>query len=162
MKAMFPVLLLMAALGSPIDLLADQAKEDPVIYQGHFAIQEGPDKVAELSGFNQYVKFYPGNRFVRLYVPYQYSLKVDPAAIGQALDQAFKEAGTGDAFIRSDFGVLKERAIAHVDHFERAGDQILFDCGVSAPCRIEFEDDRMRIVKKGIVKDHVFEYLHRQ
>ena len=33
-----------------------------------------------------------------------------------------------------------------------------YDCGVSTPCRIEFDELGMTIVQKGLVKDHATAY----
>ena len=136
---------------------AAQEQEDIVVYSGYFSRQENDGKMAEMSGKSHYIKFYPGDRVVRLYIPYPYSKQLSTKIISKV----FKEANSktsGSAYIRDTFGLLEKPIVAHLDDFRRVDGQIQFDCGSSNPCTIEFLDGFIQVIKKGIVKDHIIKY----
>ncbi len=136
-----------------------QEKEDVVVYEGYFSRQGNNGKMAEMSGFSHYVKFYPNNRVIRLYISYPYSKQVSPEVISKVFKKVSGQT-TGNAYIRDTFGLLDKPIVAHLDVFRRIDGEIKFDCGASAPCTIEFLDGLIQVVKKGIVKDHIIKYEH--
>ncbi len=136
-----------------------QKKEDVVVYEGYFSRQGNNGKMAEMSGFSHYVKFYPNNRVIRLYISYPYSKQVSAEMISKVFKKVSSQTA-GSAYIRDTFGLLDKPIVAHLDVFRRIGGEIKFDCGASAPCTIEFLDGFIQVVKKGIVKDHIIKYEH--
>jgi len=153
----FPVFAILASLVFSGLVCAEQEKEDVVVYSGYFSRQENDGKMAEMSGKSHYVKFYPGDRVVRLYIPYPYSKQLSTEMISKVFN-AVSHKTTGSAYIRDTFGLLDTAVVAHLDDFRRIDGQIQFDCGSSNPCTIEFLDGLIQVVKKGIVKDHIIKY----
>lgn len=134
-----------------------QDEDDVVVYTGYFAREQNDGEMARMSGKSHYVKFYPENRFIRLYIPYPFSKTVEPSSIHKIFDIVNKKTRS-DAFIKDDFGILDEKIIAHVDVVKRINGEIMFDCSITAPCKIKFKDNAFVVIKKGIVKDHVTRY----
>lgn len=90
-------------------------------------------------------------------IPFPYSTTISSGDIRRVFEAAANRT-SGSAYISDTFGVLKERVVAQLDSVRIIEDEYYFDCGVSTPCRIEFEDKGMNIIQKGIVKDHVTSY----
>ena len=158
--AVFP--LLFAAVVSmlfPGFAFSQQEKGDVIVYSGYFSRQGNNGKMAEISGNSHYVKFYPNNRIIRLFIPYPYSKQVTPEVIRKVFNVVNRET-TGSAYIRDTFGLLEKPVVAHLDVIRRVDGQVMFDCGDSTPCTIEFPNDSMQVVKRGVVKDHVIKYEH--
>ena len=134
-------------------------EEDVVVYSGYYSREQNEGEMAQISGKSHYVKFYSDDRFVRLYIPYPFSKSVRSEQITRIfalVDEKYKV----NAFIKDDFGILTEKIIAHIDVYRRVNGEIMFDCGISAPCKVVFDEDAFRVIKKGIVKDHVTIYHH--
>lgn len=140
---------------------ADSAEKSSInqqhIYAGYYSREGNDAKMAQASGNNHYVKFYPENRIIRLYIPFPYSKTVKPEAINSAFNAAVKES-TGSAYIRGKFGVMDEQIVAHLDFFHWVDDQVMYDCGKSAPCKVIFDTDFMTVIKPGIVLEHKIRY----
>ncbi|MCK4743830.1 MAG: hypothetical protein KAT25_08425 [Sulfuriflexus sp.] len=157
MKSKFSLLLLLSltlsSWGSSVCLAADM----PDIYSGHYSREGNNEKMARTTGNNHYVRFYPENRIIRLYVPYPYAETVKASVIDLAFDAAIKKS-TGSAYIRSKFGVMDEKIVAHLDTFRWIDNQVMYDCGKSAPCKVTFDDKSMTVLKPGMVLEHKIHY----
>lgn len=130
-----------------------------IIFNGFFSREENDGKMARLSGKSHYMKFFSPNRIVRLFIPYPYSTTVSPESISKVFDQ-ISDITVGDAFIRGKFDVMEQEVIANLGTVKVGGNVILFDCDSSSPCRIEFKEKSLRVIKKGILADHIIEYEH--
>ncbi|MDH5766009.1 MAG: hypothetical protein OEZ38_08335 [Gammaproteobacteria bacterium] len=142
-----------------VDVVYAQQDEDVVVYSGYFSREQNDGEMAQITGKSHYVKFFADNRFIRLYIPYPFSKKVTSEQIMKVfkvVDEKYKT----DAYVKDGFGILEEKIIAHIDSIRRVNDEIMFDCGFSAPCKIVFENDLFKVIKKGIVKDNVTLYYH--
>jgi len=95
--------------------------------------------MAEMSGKSHYIKFYPGDRVARLYIPYPYSKQLSTEMISKVFKVASGKT-TGSAYIRDTFGLLDKAVVAHLDDFRRVVDGLI------------------QVIKKGIVKDHIIKY----
>jgi|GEM_PF-3311352 len=136
------------------------AEESPVpekIYQGYYSREGNNAKMAETTGNNIYVKFYPDNRIIRLYIPYPYAKTVKSEAIKTAFDNAIKKS-SGSAYIREKFGVMEQEVMAHLDTFRWVDNQVMFDCGKSEPCKVTFAENALSILKPGMVVAHKINY----
>lgn len=141
-------------------LSAEQTSMDKQkIYAGYYSREGNNAKMAQTTGSNTYIKFYPGKRIVRLYIPYPYAKSVKPGEINAAFNTAVQKT-TGSAYIRDKFGVMKEQVVAHLDFYHWVNEQIMYDCSKPKPCRIIFADNSMTVVKPGIVLEHKVNYSH--
>lgn len=129
------------------------------IYSGYFSREGNDGKMAQTSGNNHYIKFYPEKRIIRLYIPFPYSKTVKPAAINRAFNTA-ATMSTGSAYIRGKFGVMDELIVAHLDFYHLVDKQVMYDCGKAKPCRVVFDDSFMTVIKPGIVLEHKIRYEH--
>ncbi len=143
------LLLLAAPPGS------SQAQERPDIYSGYYSRDGNDDQAARITGNSIYIKFYPDQWVVMLYVPYPYSLTVKPAALHQTFRNVKRQARS-KSYIRSDFGVLKEKATAHIETYRMLDDSTaMFECDGTAPCRVKFNGDTMEMIKAGMLNNHI-------
>lgn len=129
----------------------------PHIYSDYYSREGNDGKMAQASGNNHYIKFYPENRIIRLYIPFPYSKTVKPESINLAFDAAAKKTA-GSAYIRDKFGIMDEPIVAHLDFFRWVDEQVMYDCGKSKPCRVLFGDGFMTVIKPGIVLEHKIRY----
>ncbi|MCP4076929.1 MAG: hypothetical protein GY744_12190 [Gammaproteobacteria bacterium] len=136
-----------------------QSEGTVLFYSGFFSREENDGKMAQLSGKSHYMKFYPPNRIIRLFIPYPYSTKVKPEAIASVFNIVSKKS-MGDAFIRGKFDVMDQSVIANLGTVKTGEDIVLFDCDSSSPCRIEFTEKDLKVIKKGILADHIIVYDH--
>ena len=127
------------------------------IYSGFFSREVNDGKMAQTSGNNHYIKFYPENRIIRLYIPYPYSKSVKPETIIKAFNSAEKKS-SGSAYIRDKFGVMDELVVAHLDFYRWIDKQLMYDCGKPKPCKITFDDKFLTVIKPGIVVEHKIRY----
>lgn len=127
------------------------------IYYGYYSREQNDGELAQASRKSHYIKFYPEHRIVRLFIPYPYSRTVTPETIRKVFDMAISRS-VGSAYIADTFGLLDERAVVHLDSVRYIEGKYYFDCGVSVPCKIEFSDELMTIIQKGLVKDHITAY----
>ena len=148
-----------AALGllAAYPALPDEATAAPDIYGGYYSREGNDGGLARASGNSHYIRFYPGNRIVRLIIPFPYAAAVEPEDIRRVFELAAGRT-TGSAYISDTFGVLEERVMAQLDSVRIIDGTRYYDCGVSTPCRIEFDESGMTIYQKGLVKDHVTAY----
>ncbi len=126
-------------------------------YSGYYSREQNDGEIAKASRKSHYIRFYPENRIVRLFIPFPYSRTLSRGVIGQTFEHAINST-TGSAFIQGTFGVLEQRAVANVDFVKKINGAVMFDCDKSAPCRIEFVESGMRVIQKGLVTDHVIAY----
>ncbi len=136
-----------------------QSEGTVLFYSGFFSREENDGKMARLSGKSHYMKFYPPNRIIRLFIPYPYSTTVKPEAIASVFDTISKKS-VGDAFIRGKFAVMDQDVIANLGTVKTGQGIVLFDCDSSSPCRIEFTEKDLKVIKKGILADHIIVYDH--
>lgn len=127
------------------------------VFQGYYSREGNNAKMAETTGNNIYIKFYPDNRIIRLYIPYPYAKTVKSEAIKTAFDNASKKS-SGSAYIREKFGVMEKEVMAHLDTFRWLENQVMFDCGKSEPCKVTFAENSMSILKPGMVVAHKINY----
>ena len=128
------------------------------IYSGFYSREGNNDKMAQTTGNNTYVKFYPKNRIIRLYIPYPYAKTVTPEAINKAFDTAVKKS-SGSAYIRDKFGSMDKPVVAHLDSFRWVDNQVMYDCGKSSPCKVTFDEKSMTVLKPGMVVEHKINYV---
>ncbi|MBT7411195.1 MAG: hypothetical protein HN826_15960 [Methylococcales bacterium] len=129
----------------------------PIVYSGFFSREENDGKMARLSGKSHYMKFFKPYRVIRLFIPYPYSTTLKP----EVINEVFHKVGqmtVGDSFIRGKFGVLEQDAIVNIGKVKSIDDFTMFDCDASAPCRIQFMEKGLKIIKKGILADHIIMY----
>lgn len=148
----------------PVNIEKPQATKEesttPVpekIFQGYYSREGNNAKMAETTGNNTYVKFYPDNRVIRLYIPYPYAKSVKPEAIKKVFDNAAKKS-SGSAYIREKFGAMENDVMAHLDTFRWVDNQVMFDCGKSEPCKVTFAENSMVVLKPGMVVAHKINY----
>ena len=139
-----------------------QEDEDVLVYSGYFSREQNDGEMARITGKSHYVKFFEGNRFIRLYIPYPFSKTVKPDDISKIF-QIVNKRTTASAYIKEDFGILSENIIAHIDVIRRVNGDVMYDCGVISPCKIVFAKDSFKVLQKGIFKDHVtnYEYVNK-
>lgn len=161
MRTCFSIGLALFLISGVFSSGASFAKESSVntqpIYTGYYSREGNDGEMAQSSGHNEFIKFYPENRIVRLYIPFPYAKTVKPEAIISAFNAAVKES-TGSAYIRGKFGVMDEQIVAHLDYFRWVDDQVMYDCGKPKPCRVIFNDGSMTVIKPGIVLEHKIIY----
>ena len=151
------LLLLSGVAGTGTALAEESSDKTRLIYPGFFSREGNDGDMAKASGHNEYIKFYPQNRIIRLYIPFPYAKNVKQDAINSAFNNAAKES-TGSAYIRSKFGVMDEQIVAHLDFFRWVDDQVMYDCDKPKPCRVTFEDSSMIVIKPGMVLEHKIRY----
>ena len=137
--------------------IVEHGVSGPIVFSGHFAREENDGKMARLSGKSHYMKFYSPDRVIRLFIPYPYSTSVKPEVINKVFHEV-SEMTVGEAFVRGKFGQLDEDAIANIGKVKNRGDDIMFDCNASAPCKIIFLEKTLKVIKKGVISDHVIEF----
>lgn len=136
---------------------ADDSVDKQKIYTGYYSREGNDGEMAQTTGNNTYIKFYPENRIVRLYIPYPYSKTVKPEKINNAFKNALAQSD-GSAYIRDKFGVMDKLVVAHLDFFRWIDNQVMFDCSKPEPCKVEFKDNSMTVVKPGMVIAHKVNY----
>jgi hypothetical protein len=139
--------------------VADSASQTTVIdiFAGYYSREQNDGELAKASGKSQFIRFYENDRIVILFIPYLYATSVEPATIRQVFERAVRKT-PGDAYISDTFGLLDERATVHLDRIRLIDGGYFFDCGAAVPCRIEFTDDGMNVIRRGIVNDTTTEY----
>ena len=138
-------------------IVEDPPVDSDKIYAGYYSREGNNGQVAQTTGNNTYIKFYPKNRIIRLYIPFPYAEKVKPAAIKKAFDNAAKKS-SGIAYIRDKFGVMEKPVVANLDTFRWVDKQVMYDCGKSEPCKVSFDDKSMTVLKPGMVVPHKIQY----
>lgn len=127
------------------------------VYAGYYSREQNDGEMARASRNSHYIRFYPENRIVRLIIPFPYSMTIAPDDMRKVFDLAAGRS-SGSAYLSDTFGILDERVVAQLDSVRIIEGTRYYDCGVSTPCRIEFNETGLIIIQKGIVKDHVTAY----
>ena len=136
---------------------AQQGKDGPDIYASYYSREDNYGKEAEGSGNSHYIKFYPENRIVRLYIPFPYSKSLKPDVINAVFDTAVKKTAKS-AYIRDKFGLLDKPAVAHLDMVRRIDGEVMYDCGNATPCKVIFAGDSMTVIRPGVVMNREIFY----
>lgn len=158
LRLLVPVLFLVSGtLGFGTSHAEQPSVNKQHIYSGYYSREGNNGKMAQTSGNNQYLKFYPENRIIRLYIPFPYAESVKPEAIKHAFNAAAKESA-GSAYIRDKFTVMAEPVVAHLDFFRWVDGQVMYDCGKPRPCKVVLDDGFLTVVKPGIVLEHKIRY----
>ena len=159
MRKIFPTLLVLVfgVFSYGVSYAAETNADKEKIYLGFYSREGNDAKMAQATGNNTYIKFFPDNRIVRLYIPYPYSKTVKPEAINKAFNSALKKSDSS-AYIRDKFGVMEQVVVAHLDIFRWIEGQVMFDCSKPNPCKVIFEKDSMTVIKPGIVVEHKIQY----
>ncbi len=124
---------------------------------GYFEREGNEGELALVTGMSEFVRLYPGWRIARLYIPFPYAASVSPETVRRVFETVHATT-TGSAYLRGDFGVLEEEAIAHLDTLKHVDEKLLFDCGRPAPCVVEISRDELVVVTPGVVKDKEVHY----
>ena len=134
------------------------ADEKADIYSGYYSRDREDGKAAEIAGLSKYMKFYPDNWVVMLYIPYEYSQTLNPEIISTALQEIKSQTKT-KSYFKAKFGDLSELSVAHVEVFgPLENGQLEFECDGTAPCRAQFSGDKMELRKAGMISDHMIDY----
>lgn len=159
MKAMcrFPTILFAALMVSLLLPSHDLAAAGGANLAGYYAREQNDGELARASRKSHYIRFYPENRVVRLVIPFPYATTLDPDTLRAVFRRAAGRT-RGSAYISDTFGVLDRKVIAHIDFVRRMDGRTLFDCDRAIPCTMEFDDGSMRIIKQGLIRDHVTSY----
>lgn len=151
------LVLVLGVFSYGVSYAAETTADKEIIYLGFYSREGNDAKMAQTTGNNTYIKFFPDNRIVRLYIPYPYSKTVKPESINEAFDSALKKSNSS-AYIRDKFGVMEQLVIAHLDFFRWIDGQVMFDCSKPTPCKVTFDDSSMTVIKPGIVLEHKIQY----
>ncbi len=128
-----------------------------VAFSGHFSMQDNNGEKARMRGTNQYLKFYPNQRYIRLFIPLPYAASLTPEIIARVFLHADKTS-TSSAFLRDRFKLLEEPAVAHLDRYLQVDGSIAFHCDSSVPCTTHFTEELLEVKKRGIVGEHIIKY----
>lgn len=135
---------------------SDQEMEKK-IQTGYFSREGNDGAAARTTQTSIYIKFYPDSWVALLYVPYPYSTTLQAGILSGVFEEIWRQAKS-NSFIRSKFGLLDEPAIVHLETWRMEGDTFLFDCGGRMPCVVEFSDQSMNMIKKGIIGEHIIKF----
>ena len=156
-SALLRLCILLLFIGTSSLTQAESTKSNQDIYSGYYAREQNDGDMARASRKSHYIRFYPGNRVVRLIIPFPYSTTLE----ADTLRKVFKIATgktSASAYLSDTFGLLDQKIVAHLDSVRLIDGIYFYDCGVAVPCKINFTDKGMNIIQKGLVKDHVTAY----
>ncbi|GEM_PF-2629286 len=132
--------------------------EEIDIYSGYYSRDGNDDRPAKISGNSIYLKFYPDQWVIMLYVPYPYSQTLKERILHDVFREVKKQAKS-KAYIRGSFGFLEKKATAHVETYEmKEPGKAVFECDGTAPCRVTFGDGYMEMRKAGMLNDHIIKF----
>jgi len=151
------LLLMSGVLSSGASFAEESSVNTRPVFTGYYSREGNDGDMAKSSGHNEYIKFHPENRIVRLYIPFPYAKTVKPDVINSAFNAALKES-TGSAYIKGKFGVMDELVFAHLDFFRWVDNQVMYDCDKPKPCRVIFDEKSMTVIKPGMVLEHKIRY----
>ena len=128
------------------------------IFSGYYSRAGNDDRAAKITGNSIYIKFYPDNWVIMLYVPYPYSLSLEPDVISRVFEE-IKSRNDGKAYLKSRFDILDEKAIAHTETFTfEEKSKVRFECDSMAPCVVEFDENGLDMIKAGIINKHIIRF----
>ena len=135
-----------------------EAAEEIDIYSGYYSREGNDDRPAKISGNSIFIKFYPDQWVIMLYVPYPYSRTLESEVLHNVFREV-KQQTKSKAYIKGKFGFLTKKAIAHIETYEmKEPNKAVFECDGTAPCRVTFSDGCMEMRKAGIVSDHIIKF----
>lgn len=156
----FASLLVFLLLGVALQpsMANDEVAVDVDIYSGYYSRDRTDGKASEIAGSSQYIKFYPNQWVVMIYIPYEYSQTLGAEQILAALND-IKSKAKVQTYFKAKFGSLTEISVAHVEIYRVMGkNQLEFECDGTAPCRVKFSGDIMEVRKAGMLSDHIVDY----
>lgn len=126
---------------------------------GYYAREGNGGSAARTAGNNVYIRFFPDRWLGMLFLPYPYAEQVDRTAILNVFDRARAKTASS-AYLRGNFGHLRQKATLHIERYGYLEDRILFECGSLAPCSIRLGDDYLELIKPGVINEHIIRYRH--
>jgi len=138
------------------------ASDKTNIFEGYYSREGNGGSPTKTYKHNIYMKLYAdgGQQWVAiLHIPLPYANTVDPAVIPKVFEQIRKQVKTS-AFVRDNFGYLDEKATVQFERFGYMQDQIIFECGSLAPCKIKPADGYLELIKPGMINEHIIKYNH--
>ncbi len=159
MKSNSNNLLVACVAGLFLFIAGKTAVADPAdMYSGYFYRDSDDDRVAKITGKELFLKFYPDQRVVMLYIPYPYSKSLQAETIHQVFSEVIATVKT-EAYTRGEFSLLEQDALAQVEFYTSMdGGQYRFECNGTAPCRVKFADDSLEMRKAGMLNDHIIKF----
>lgn len=160
-KFIFAILLTALSI-LPGSANALQATDKMDIFDGYYSREGNNGTPTRTNHHNIYMKLYnddSGQWVAMLHIPLPYGSSVDPAIIPKVFENIRKQINSS-AFIRDDFGYLKEKSTVQFERFGYMQDKIIFECGSLAPCSIKPADGYLELVKPGMINEHIIKYDH--
>jgi len=142
-----------------------QSSDRTDIFEGYYAREGNNDTPTMTNKHNIYMKLYQGSSqgegqwVAMLHIPLPYASSVDEAVLPKIFEKIHKMLSTS-AFIRDDFGYLKEKATVQFERFGYIQEKLIFECGSLAPCSIIPADGYLELVKPGMINEHIIKYNH--
>lgn len=128
-------------------------------FNGYFSRIGNDGTPASTTGKSLYIKYYPDEWVILLYIPFPYSKTVAEKTVHQAFSEV-RATVKSNAFVKGKFGGLEEAAIADVEPYRMENGRALFACGNGGTCATEVVEGNIQIVKQGILGEHIIKYLH--
>ena len=132
---------------------------DSDTFNGYFSRLGNDGTPASTTGKSLYIKYYPDEWVILLYIPFPYSKTVAEQTVHQAFAEV-REKYKSNSFVKGKFGGLAESTIADVEPYRMENGRALFACGSGGTCATEFVEGDIQIVKQGILGEHIIKYLH--
>ncbi|MCK4704027.1 MAG: hypothetical protein KAT90_00985, partial [Gammaproteobacteria bacterium] len=132
------------------------------IFEGYYARVGNNGSPSRTLHHNVYMKLYSDNEgqwVAMLHIPLPYASTVDEAVIPNIFEKIRKKVNAS-AFLRDDFGYLKEKATVQFENFGYMQDMLIFECGSLSPCSIIPSDGYLELVKPGMINEHIIKYDH--
>ncbi len=126
---------------------------------GYYAREGNNDTPAQAARNNIYIRFFADRWLGMLFLPYPYAKEVPPAIIPRVFDAARAQTSSS-AYLRGDFGQLRQKATLHIERYGYLEDRIIFECGALAPCTIRVGDGYLELIKPGVINEHIVRYWH--
>ena len=112
---------------------------------------------AAAAGNNIYFKLLDGNRIATLYVPWPFAQSVSAATLHGVFQRLAEDSRPGE-YIRSNFTLLEEAAVATIESYSVIDGRIMFECGAMSVCSIRGRGDQVELVRPGIINEHITSY----
>ncbi|MFC1664209.1 hypothetical protein ACFL17_01090 [Pseudomonadota bacterium] len=156
-SALFRLCVLLFFAGASSLIHAESTSPNQEIYSGYYSREQNDGDMARSSRKSHYIRFYPGNRVVRLIIPFPYSTTLNADTLRKIFKVVIGKT-SGSAYLSDTFGLLDQKIVAHLDSVRLIDGTYYYDCGMAVPCRIEFAVKGMNIIQKGLIKDQVTAY----
>lgn len=154
--------LLIALAAISLMPIAGYCSDSPInsdTFDGYFSRYGNDGTPGSTTGKSLYIKLYPDQWVVLLYIPFPYAKSVAPETVHQVFAEV-RSLVNGSAFVKNKFGLLDEAATANVEPYLIQNGRALFACGSSGTCAANFIDGNIQIIKQGILGEHIIEYVH--